>query len=187
MNRSTNGPFWKAYADAAFNDKGGNRTFTASANSDRRNTKKDLLRSNTPNLVAAVPKGRESDGMDGTFSHQRLNGSYCRCHKLQMREATLCKLQQSASIWLRTSFKRTVSNKAVQSCSIAHSDMPRCCRFSSKLIPARGVGQSWDCPTYFRYISWDCLYGGYIVTFGTIFMPVCSANIAALVNSFVAM
>jgi hypothetical protein len=29
MERSTNGRFWNAYAGAAFNDKGGNRTFAA--------------------------------------------------------------------------------------------------------------------------------------------------------------
>jgi hypothetical protein len=29
QDRSNNGPFWKAYAGAAFNDKGGNRTFAA--------------------------------------------------------------------------------------------------------------------------------------------------------------
>jgi hypothetical protein len=32
MNRSTNGPFWNGYAGAAFNNKGGLRTFAASAN-----------------------------------------------------------------------------------------------------------------------------------------------------------
>jgi hypothetical protein len=32
MNRSTNGGFWNAYAGSALNDKGGLRTFAASAN-----------------------------------------------------------------------------------------------------------------------------------------------------------